>query len=787
MDILDLLKNIEGKFVAILLGYICAKARYFFYQYRTKTDFGINRAVKKLRKTLKSNEKTTHLESLFNEKKVENQLKQIIKNDGKWTAFAGELRRAALQNVSEINKYNEEIRLKDGYEILAKEILRIAGRNYEDTYKLDALRQELEKVKHREWIPDKLSLKLTEDEIQVLASIRRNLEFRFGTRFGPSAEGIYNQVRGPSWWGQLLWTLEHLEMVDLCTRPMILMVALFLQHLPACSEHFRGYEEYFADEGERREEFKKAAREWLGNSPASDTLPDKVWSICKASWDRRYFDSLVREGTHDADIEVALCASLIRILNVTTPYSRNDEERKRLRTVLKSVTVEGILAPRHVYTVCLSSLISKVGKEDVSGSIELRPYDNIPKPEAFKYLVEAIEALVDSEMTFIVNCIRKPPQREKAFGELIKRLNSGIKIKWPRVWSQEKWKGPDGAALAESGLEVLANIDKATLSSSEIARRFARGLVVVLSESEEESFSKELWSSVGRLINIARGLRPQLGRVQKIVEKVETLYKKSTPKQVADEIVGYLNKIEGMTTRAAEAAVNEIKRIRKVETEDQCSLDMHKGESEIGGGGEGPKLVVTCFLFGYGGPLWKTIMMLKEYFKLHIITAPLRPVGEGSNLEIVEHFNKDLPKSEGHRIVVIADELIAESMKKGLVFTSDKRERPEFALMGCEAYDQEGNVINSVGCRLVTLAAQSGEVPFYVVTESDKRIEQKAEDVVIGTVEASRFVEGRYPIEWENGKYSWPVAEIVEGKYVTGGIITEDGIVKPKDEGMTCG
>jgi len=391
-------------------------------------------------------------------------------------------------------------------------------------------------------------------------------------------------------------------------------------------------------------------------------------------------------------------------------------------------------------------------------------------------LGRAFKTLMVSELKFISHCFKKVPEKKEYFKEFLNGFNFE-EVKLPVDSDKEKddvdlgsasnWIAPGPALLAQSGLLVLAHIDKQTASSSDIAERFAKGVIAVLEGSEETK------KSVNRLIDLVNGLRPQLGRVQSIIHLIRDNAEFGLEKgELAKKINGYLNDIEGMRNDAVSNAVEVLYRLKKP---------------------DGP---LVCFLYGFGGPLWATIKKLSEKnkddkleqekaapenaavksglekIKLVLVTAPLRPVGEGGEVLIIDNFHKDLASKtdRNDQVVLVPDEGINGVMRQG-VSLDGAMHKPNFCLMGCEAFDDKRNVINSTGCRTVAVLAKDAGVPFYVVTESDKLI-KSVYSAQIGSVDSSRFIDGRYSVEASGDRNEWPIAEIVEKEYIKG-IITE--------------
>jgi ribose 1,5-bisphosphate isomerase len=112
------------------------------------------------------------------------------------------------------------------------------------------------------------------------------------------------------------------------------------------------------------------------------------------------------------------------------------------------------------------------------------------------------------------------------------------------------------------------------------------------------------------------------------------------------------------------------------------------------------------------------------------------------------------------------------------VFLDSRYPKPEIALVGCDGFSINGDIINKVGTLNIALAAKEANVPFYVVSQfmkvdmrtssPDFEIEQRSKDEV--------WKERPKNVDVLN-----PAFDLVPGKYITGGLITEKGLIKPDE------
>jgi ribose 1,5-bisphosphate isomerase len=104
--------------------------------------------------------------------------------------------------------------------------------------------------------------------------------------------------------------------------------------------------------------------------------------------------------------------------------------------------------------------------------------------------------------------------------------------------------------------------------------------------------------------------------------------------------------------------------------------------------------------------------------------------------------------------------------------------KPEAVIVGCDGISVEGDLINKIGTLNIALAAKEANVPFYVVTQTmkidlrsitgDMRIEQRNKDEV--------WKDRPNGVDILN-----PAFDLVPAKYITGGYITEKGLLRPEE------
>lgn len=137
---------------------------------------------------------------------------------------------------------------------------------------------------------------------------------------------------------------------------------------------------------------------------------------------------------------------------------------------------------------------------------------------------------------------------------------------------------------------------------------------------------------------------------------------------------------------------------------------------------------------------------------------------------------------------ITAERLVNENVKvlhtidsaAASVFLDPRYPTPEVVLVGCDGISINGDLVNKVGTYNVALAAKEANIPFYVVTQSMKL------DL--------RSVNKPLEIEQRDGDEIWkerpekveilnPAFDLVPARFITGGYITERGLMKPEEFG----
>ncbi len=152
--------------------------------------------------------------------------------------------------------------------------------------------------------------------------------------------------------------------------------------------------------------------------------------------------------------------------------------------------------------------------------------------------------------------------------------------------------------------------------------------------------------------------------------------------------------------------------------------------------------------------------------RLNVINTETRPLYQG-------RITATKLAAEGIQIIHIVDSAVAS-------FLLDNRyPKPEVILVGCDGITVHGDLINKVGTYNIAIAAKEANIPFYVVSQSMKvdLRSAKSDEFVVETRQADEiWKEAPKRVEMIN-----PAFDLVPAKYITGGFITEKGLMAPKE------
>jgi ribose 1,5-bisphosphate isomerase len=113
----------------------------------------------------------------------------------------------------------------------------------------------------------------------------------------------------------------------------------------------------------------------------------------------------------------------------------------------------------------------------------------------------------------------------------------------------------------------------------------------------------------------------------------------------------------------------------------------------------------------------------------------------------------------------------------GSIFLDKRYPKPEVVLVGCDGITVNGDFINKIGTLNIALAAREAGVPLYVVTQSMKIDFRNPADIEI-ELRAKDEIWKERP---KNVEILNPAFDLVPGELVTGGFITEKGLMEAVD------
>ncbi|MFH0861358.1 MAG: S-methyl-5-thioribose-1-phosphate isomerase [Candidatus Altiarchaeota archaeon] len=196
---------------------------------------------------------------------------------------------------------------------------------------------------------------------------------------------------------------------------------------------------------------------------------------------------------------------------------------------------------------------------------------------------------------------------------------------------------------------------------------------------------------------------------------------------------------------------------------------------------DGMRLLTHCNAGALGCVDWGTALAPMRVAnnngeKIFVYVDETRPRCQGSRLTSWELYNEDIE----HRI--IADNAAGFYMRRGEI---------DLCIVGADRIAANGDVANKIGTYEKAVLAKENSIPFYVAAPSstidlgcesglDIPIEERAEEEVLSMW---GYAEGKIRsvrIAGRGCRALNPAFDVTPAKYVTG-IITESGILKPKD------
>lgn len=179
---------------------------------------------------------------------------------------------------------------------------------------------------------------------------------------------------------------------------------------------------------------------------------------------------------------------------------------------------------------------------------------------------------------------------------------------------------------------------------------------------------------------------------------------------------------------------------------------------------------------GYGTALGVIRSLIEKEQLQSVIALETRPYNQGSRLTAYEMMIEQMPNS-----ILICDSMASFAIQHFHV---------NVIVVGADRICSNGDTANKIGTYQLSIIAQEFNIPFYVAAPfttldinillgNDIHIEQRPAIEVIQTSNAPNptSLDNNYLTVWN------PAFDITPAKYITGGIITEKGIIIPKDDG----
>lgn len=126
----------------------------------------------------------------------------------------------------------------------------------------------------------------------------------------------------------------------------------------------------------------------------------------------------------------------------------------------------------------------------------------------------------------------------------------------------------------------------------------------------------------------------------------------------------------------------------------------------------------------------------------------------------------------GIRVIHTLDSAVAS------VFLDDRYSKPDVVIVGSDGITVDGELVNKVGTYNIALAAKEAGVPFYVVTQFMK-LDVRSKEFPLDIEQRSKnevWKERPANVDILN-----PAFDLVPAKFITGGYITEKGLLDPEE------
>ena len=182
------------------------------------------------------------------------------------------------------------------------------------------------------------------------------------------------------------------------------------------------------------------------------------------------------------------------------------------------------------------------------------------------------------------------------------------------------------------------------------------------------------------------------------------------------------------------------------------------------------------------------MMILKNYsrFITHCNSSLVRDTLIGINkVKKIRVFQSETrPKFQGR---ITAEKLTQNSVHVihyvdsfiSSIVLDNRYENPEVAIVGSDGITLNGDLVNKIGTYSLALACYEANIPFFVVTQTMK-LDPRSKDLEKFLIEL-RSPDEVWDYTHDNIHIINPAFDLVPAKYITGGYITEKGLIKPED------
>jgi ribose 1,5-bisphosphate isomerase len=152
--------------------------------------------------------------------------------------------------------------------------------------------------------------------------------------------------------------------------------------------------------------------------------------------------------------------------------------------------------------------------------------------------------------------------------------------------------------------------------------------------------------------------------------------------------------------------------------------------------------------------------------KIKVINTETRPMYQG-------RITAKKLSDEGVEVLQIVDSATSS------ILLDQRYSKPDVILVGSDGVTVDGDLINKIGTYNIAIAAKEAGIPVYVLTQSMK-LDLRSSKKVDFEIEL-RDVKEIWEKPPKNVSLLNPAFDLVPAKYITGGYITEKGVLKPSE------